>query len=443
MMDDVNTEPRFFARSNSLSKWPITSTMAVVAIAFLCAVFGKDYSANAKDLPQIGTVRRSDGGTFPAARCSAEALGAWTPMSQETAPSPRFQHTAVWTGHEMLVWGGAGRPEPSSSSSPVFADGGRYDPVTDTWRPITTERAPSSRQIHTSVWTGTEMIVWGGQGPGATDLADGGRYDPTTNTWRPLSNDGAPILQAGHRAVWTGTEMVVWGRSIEGVRLQPSGGRYNPASDTWAPLSSSPADVPYGGHTVVWTGHEVILWGGGIAGFPSPSVGTGARWDPRTDAWASITRDGAPSRRSGHKAVWTGREMIVWGGMPLPGSGAGGVEDAAAYDPVTDTWKPLSPHGAPSPRNGGSAVWTGQEFVIWSGILTRGGRLFPLFPEDAAAYDPNTQAWRPLPAAPLELRSQQSTVWTGSEVLIFGGSRIGPGAIHFNDGARYSPPCKE
>ena len=30
----------------------------------------------------------------------------WTATSTVNAPSPRFDHTAVWTGSEMIIWGG-------------------------------------------------------------------------------------------------------------------------------------------------------------------------------------------------------------------------------------------------------------------------------------------------------------------------------------------------
>src|SRR6266403_3317813 len=32
----------------------------------------------------------------------------------------------------------------------------------DTWTPTTTANAPDGRLLHTAVWTGAEMIVWGG-----------------------------------------------------------------------------------------------------------------------------------------------------------------------------------------------------------------------------------------------------------------------------------------
>ena len=65
--------------------------------------------------------------------------------------------------------------------------GARYNPVTDTWTPMSTINAPRSRYNHTAVWTGTEMIVWGGEYGGSTavGLDTGARYNPTTNTNAP------------------------------------------------------------------------------------------------------------------------------------------------------------------------------------------------------------------------------------------------------------------
>jgi hypothetical protein len=40
--------------------------------------------------------------------------------------------------------------------------GGRYNPATDSWTAITINNAPSARFFHTAVWSGNEMIVWGG-----------------------------------------------------------------------------------------------------------------------------------------------------------------------------------------------------------------------------------------------------------------------------------------
>ena len=84
----------------------------------------------------------------------------------------------------------------------------------DTWTATSTTDAPTARYHHTTVWTGAEMIVWGGQDIGNSASNTGGRYNPSTDSWTATSTTGAPAGQNFHSAVWTGTEMIVWGGDI-------------------------------------------------------------------------------------------------------------------------------------------------------------------------------------------------------------------------------------
>ena len=90
----------------------------------------------------------------------------------------------------------------------------------DTWIATTTTNAPAGRAGHTAVWTGSEMIVWGG----AVDNTTGGRYDPSTDSWIATSTTNAPAGRYWHTAVWTGSQMIVWG-GYDGNDLN-TGGRY-------------------------------------------------------------------------------------------------------------------------------------------------------------------------------------------------------------------------
>ncbi len=89
-------------------------------------------------------------------------------MSTINAPSPRELHTAVWSGRGMIVWGGA-----RYNANPLNT-GGRYDPASDTWSATSSVEAPVARYLHTGVWTGSEMIIWGGIR--GSQLDTGGRY---------------------------------------------------------------------------------------------------------------------------------------------------------------------------------------------------------------------------------------------------------------------------
>ena len=92
-------------------------------------------------------------------------------MTTTGAPTARYFHTALWTGSEMIVWGG-------DNYASVFNDGGRYNPATGSWAAVTTAGAPAARFSHTAVWTGSEMIVFGGSGINGT-LNDAYSYTPT------------------------------------------------------------------------------------------------------------------------------------------------------------------------------------------------------------------------------------------------------------------------
>ena len=212
---------------------------------------------------------------LPAVEASAAAAGSsdtWRPMSA----LPAATGTAVWTGTEMIVWGGKD-------------SGSRYNPATDTWTPTSTINAPSSRSRHTAVWTGSEMIVWGGCNLSGSFCgeATGGRYDPLTDTWTPTSNTDAPRARREHTAVWTGSEMIIWGGCHPGYNSTCNrvgtggGGVYNPASDTWRSIDSPSAPEGRTRHTAVWTGSEMIVWGG----VATNVTNTGGRFNPSTNSW--------------------------------------------------------------------------------------------------------------------------------------------------------------
>ena len=141
----------------------------------------------------------------PAGGCTDDT---WTPTSLTNVPTARQYHTAVWTGSEMIVWGG------EDISGGLVNTGGRYNPSTDSWTATSTTNAPAAREAHTAVWTGSEMIVWGGNDPTSGLENTGGRYNPSTDSWTATSTSDAPAARDSHTAVWTGNEMIVWGGQI-------------------------------------------------------------------------------------------------------------------------------------------------------------------------------------------------------------------------------------
>ncbi len=183
---------------------------------------------------------------------------AWRATSLTGAPDMRYDHSAVWTGSEMIIWGG----NASTTSSIYLGTGGRYNPATDSWTATSTTGAPIRRSNSTAVWTGSEMIVWGGYTfPENENTATGGRYNPMTDTWIVTSVSGAPSRRGNHVTVWTGREMIVWSGSED-----TTGGRYNPTTDTWRATSTTGAPSARSRRTAVWTGSSMIVWGGDGSG---------------------------------------------------------------------------------------------------------------------------------------------------------------------------------
>jgi N-acetylneuraminic acid mutarotase len=349
----------------------------------------------------------------------------WAPTSLTNAPDGREDHTAVWTGSEMIVWGGF------SSGPTYFNTGGRYNPTTDNWTATSIINAPSARAVHTAVWTGSEMIVWGGGTAGSPFSNTGGRYNPGTDSWTATSTTGAPSARTQHTAVWTGSQMIVWGGVDSGGYFN-TGGRYNPGSDSWTATSTIGAPSARTLPTAVWTDNEMIVWGGfNVGGL----LNTGGRYNPGTDSWTATSTTGAPAGRFFPTAVWTGSEMIVWGGDSGPLQNTGG-----RYNPTTDSWTATSTTTAPAPREAHTAVWTGSEMIIWGGA--DGG---PSYSNTGGRYNPGTDSWAATgtTGAPTG-REFHTAVWTGSQMIVWGG--LGNGS-YLNSGGRYCAqplsPCTD
>ena len=370
-------------------------------------------------------------------------IDVWRPISKANAPE---RGTAVWAGYAMLVWDGQA------------GTGARYYPGADVWVPISNENAPASRVGHTAVWTGERMIVFGGydlllQRAGLFVVTrTGGSYDPHADRWTPISSDNAPVIKGTRAAVWTGDLMVVWG----GGYGESQGGRYHPATDTWLPMAAvgGPAGVSsQPGAFLFWTGKEVFAW----------VRQSGALYDPINDEWVRrVTNNPVPGYGT---PVWTGKELIVWNldqrrgarydveantwavvsesNAPSARYGDGtvlwagdrliawGVDSTGGrYDPISDSWTPTARSAGPGAMMGHRGLWTGTEMIVWGGESTRAGR-----------FDALTAQWRSISG--VNAGSGGSIAWTGQEMIVWGGAREGydyeRGRFGYYVGGLYDP----
>ena len=72
--------------------------------------------------------------------------------------------------------------------------------------------APDAPDGHTAVWTGSEMIVWGGRLIGIAGLNTGGRYDPSDgHVGLAPAPPTRPLPEALTPQCGPASEMIVWG----------------------------------------------------------------------------------------------------------------------------------------------------------------------------------------------------------------------------------------
>ncbi len=190
--------------------------------------------------------------------------------------------------------------------------------------------------------------------------------------------------------------------------------------ETTAPNSttdSNPTSVPTGGTLAVdgfdtipapdgtplptngvaiWTGSELVLWGGEsrLDSVP-PAMDPGLAYDIEADRWRELA-PGPLSPRLGVAGVWTGTEVIICCGD--------GSQQAAAYEPSRDRWRAIA--DSPIVSQYMEAVWTGDQMLLTT-------------EDDAASYDPTTDVWRVLERPPSTLDRLREMVWMDDELIVW------------------------
>jgi hypothetical protein len=339
----------------------------------------------------------------------------------------------------------------------MFANGAAYDVATRHWQ-MMAGGPLAPRQDMAVVWAGDEAVFWGGYRPvmsGYDDYANGAAYDPATATWHLLPP--APLSAGrGAEAFWTGTYVLVFGGQGKSVMDVPlAGASYDPARSTWSKLPTFPRTGPGApiSTAAVWTGHELlavvtyehifpISCGKCESGYGITSRAVVAAWAPGWASWhmlASTPRDSVVAGSTYMaQATWTGREIILLGGSgclpgmscpPFPGPNGAAV----AFDPATRSWQQLGI------RVGGAGAWpsswTGQALALLAGDGQYQGSQAPFASAgSAAAFDPATATWVPMPRAPAGSFYAMSMAWTGGQLLVWGSTSAGR-----NFGAVFAP----
>jgi hypothetical protein len=187
----------------------------------------------------------------------------------------------------------------------------------------------------------------------------------------------------------------------------------------------------------VWTGGELIVLVDGINpddGKPYPAnLAHAAAYSPASNRWRRIAA--LPHHRLGERAVWDGHDVVVVAvrspqfGVALPSPS----RQVLAYSPATNRWRQVA--SMSTGRSQFASVWTGTRVLIWGGTTTAAN--VPETPPRGLAYNPSTNRWSALPQAPLRPRLAPTAVWTGRAMIVWGGRTRGP--QYLSDGAAFIP----
>jgi len=271
---------------------------------------------------------------------------------------------------------------------------------------------------------GVALVATGDDGdeaPVAVESTTTVSESPTTTTtplapgWAAMAD--APIApRTDHLVLAMDDEVLVWGgRTFVPLPNWPMDGAvYAPATDSWRAVPDAPLPGFADG---VWTGSEAILVSGGPPQ-TSPDMAPGppgaAAFDPATDTWRPLAAPPAGVGVMGTYLVWTGTHVVVISPSDLL---EGGPATVSVYDPATDTWAGGASTDALS--SFGTAVWTGTEVLVVASAETD-----PAEPANdevlVRAYDPVTDSWRSLPWG-LGDRSWPVVAWTGDRLFVGGG----------------------
>jgi hypothetical protein len=250
------------------------------------------------------------------------------------------------------------------------------------------------------------IVIDGGSEPKPPQPAQD-PFDSPTKGWSELA--APPEVRCCAATGWTGSELLIWGGHIgQSDKSVATGMIYDAAKDAWTEMPASPLgprSLPGG----VWTGREFLVWGGADFSNPAPyeRYSDGAAFDPAAGTWRMLPP--APIDAREPLAVWTGKEMIVWGSQDREDRKV----DGAAYDPAMNSWRPIA--DAPIELTDAAASWTGKEMIVFGAAL-HGGNIPESSSAIGAAYDPTSDTWRTIAASDINTNANDS-VWIGDRLL--------------------------
>lgn len=238
-------------------------------------------------------------------------------IRRESVRLPCTRISAVWTGTEVLAFGGY-CSDLHEQSARVW----RFDPQSQTLEVV--GEMPSPREKTSAVFDKRYAYVVSGETSGFFEYNDTNReivrVDPRSGESSVVSRSLPDVTRGVVPATWDGTRIVVF--TAYGPHLfDPSTGEVTDAGlhATFPSATDGPA---------VQAGAHAYLFGGRDA-YDRRSVARIVRYDSAANTWAELPLP-LPRPLASMPAVWTGDRALVFGGY----GGNGATDTILVFRPV-------------------------------------------------------------------------------------------------------------
>ena len=267
-----------------------------------------------------------------------------------------------------------------------------------------------------------EVLVAGGTGAANKTLGTAELYDPKTGAWRTINDMPRPSRVHTATLLATGKVLIAGGTYSTGQGFSRQADLFDPKTGEW---TTNPGEMVRArkSHTATLLPSGRVLVVGGTDG--AGVLQAAEIYDPVSETWQPT--DSLEQGRSGHTATLlpSGDVLVVGGGCLtyFPESctwETGVVGSAELYDSESNTWTRLD--DLTEARNGHTAT------LLPSGQVLIAGGFAEQFPDatlralsSVELYDPSSSTWQTAASLPSARHSHRATLLASGKVLVSGG----------------------
>ncbi len=249
-------------------------------------------------------------------------------------PTPRMNAAMIWDNQQILLYGGLG------AGNHYLGDLWSYSPASGTWTALACSNNGPATRSTSAVWTGTQMLLLGGANAYGL-LADFWSYTPGSGggTWQKLPD--SPLGQVEFQTmVWdpAGKQLYVFGGlNVNG--LQQNEFYVYSANGSWTAITPSSTNNPPPRQQGIgaWDSKDgmLLLMGGYKDGNGVPYWGLWA-FDPKQNAWGLLT-----PLNSSNTNIIPGRTaaVMVWDATDQQAFIYAGAGNGKSGSSLNDLWK--------------------------------------------------------------------------------------------------------